>query len=67
MNVQILADPSGRLLRASPSLPGAVRDVRAAREHGIIDALAEAGVNCWASKTSDAVDLSSGSGELLVR
>ena len=30
MNVQLLADPSGRLLRASPALPGAVHDIRAA-------------------------------------
>jgi hypothetical protein len=36
MNVQILTDPAGRLLWASPALPGAVHDVRAAREHGII-------------------------------
>ncbi|PJE95720.1 IS5/IS1182 family transposase [Streptomyces carminius] len=50
MNVQILADPSGRLLWASPTLPGAVHDVRAAREHGIIDALTEAGITCWADK-----------------
>ncbi|WP_240139981.1 IS5 family transposase [Streptomyces sp. MUM 178J] len=50
MNVQILADPSGQLLWASPALPGAVHDVRAAREHGIIAALAEAGVTCWADK-----------------
>ncbi|NEW71102.1 transposase family protein [Streptomyces rhizosphaericus] len=50
MNVQVLADPSGRLLRASPVLPGAVHDVRAAREHGIIATLAEAGVTCWADK-----------------
>ncbi|WP_344266961.1 transposase family protein, partial [Streptomyces sodiiphilus] len=28
MNVQILADPFGRLLWASPALPGAVHDVR---------------------------------------
>jgi hypothetical protein len=41
MNVQVLADPHGRLLWASPALPGAVHDVRAAREHGIIDALPE--------------------------
>ncbi|MER6924163.1 transposase family protein, partial [Streptomyces spiralis] len=27
-----------------------VHDVRAAREHGIIDTLAEADVNCWADK-----------------
>ncbi|WP_435137613.1 IS5 family transposase [Actinacidiphila sp. bgisy144] len=50
MNVQVLADPSGRLLWASPALPGAVHDVRAAREHGIIAALAKAGVACWADK-----------------
>ena len=50
MNVQILTDPAGRLLWASPALPGAMHDVRAARQHGIIDALAEAGVPCWADK-----------------
>ncbi|MGW5410101.1 IS5 family transposase [Actinomadura geliboluensis] len=50
MNVQVLADPAGRLLWASPALPGAVHDVRAAREHGIIDALAETGITCWADK-----------------
>ncbi|WP_369251056.1 IS5 family transposase [Streptomyces sp. R41] len=50
MNVQVIADPKGRLLWASPALAGAVHDVRAAREHGIIDALAEAGINCWADK-----------------
>ncbi len=50
MNVQILTDPAGRLLWASPALPGAIHDVRAAREYGIIDALAEADVTCWADK-----------------
>lgn len=50
MNVQVLADPHGRLLWASPALPGAVHDVRAAREHGIIHALDEAKVACWADK-----------------
>lgn len=50
MNVQVIADPKGRLLWASPALAGAVHDVRAAREHGIIDALAEAGITCWADK-----------------
>ncbi|GAB2990657.1 IS5/IS1182 family transposase [Streptomyces pseudoechinosporeus] len=50
MNVQIIADPKGRLLWASAALPGAVHDVRAARENGIIDALTEAGINCWADK-----------------
>jgi hypothetical protein len=50
MNVQVLADPFGRLLWASPALPGAVHDVRAAREHGIVDSLARADVTCWADK-----------------
>lgn len=50
MNLQVLTDPFGRLLWASPALPGAVHDVRAAREHGIIDALAAADVKCWADK-----------------
>ncbi|MFI5681279.1 IS5 family transposase [Streptomyces cellulosae] len=50
MNVQVIADPKGRLLSASPALVGAVHDVRAAREHDIIDALTQAGINCWADK-----------------
>ncbi|MEU5098498.1 transposase family protein [Streptomyces sp. NPDC020996] len=50
MNVQVVADPFGRLLWASPALPGAVHDIRAAREHGILDALADAGIPCWADK-----------------
>ncbi|MDX2587673.1 IS5 family transposase [Streptomyces sp. WI04-05B] len=50
MNVQVLTDAFGRLLWVSPALPGAVHDVRAAREHGIIDALAQADVTCWADK-----------------
>ena len=50
MNVQVLADPSGRLLWLSPALPGAVHDVRAAREHGIVDALAQADITCWPDK-----------------
>ncbi|MGQ5640945.1 MULTISPECIES: IS5 family transposase [unclassified Streptomyces] len=50
MNVQVIADPMGRLMWASPALAGAVHDVRAAREHGIIEALAEADITCWADK-----------------
>ncbi|WP_329599950.1 IS5 family transposase [Streptomyces pseudovenezuelae] len=50
MNVQVIADPLGRLLWASPALAGAVHDVRAAREHGVIEALAEVGITCWADK-----------------
>lgn len=50
MNVQVITDPAGRLLWASPALPGAVHDIKAARTHGVIDALTEAGVECWADK-----------------
>ncbi len=42
--------PPGRLLWASPALPGATHDLTAAREHGIIAALAEAGLKCWADR-----------------
>ncbi|MFF3495301.1 transposase family protein [Streptomyces sp. NPDC002795] len=50
MNVQVLTDLFGRLLWASPALPGATHDLAAAREHGIIDALADAGLRCRADK-----------------
>jgi hypothetical protein len=44
LNVQVIADPVGRLVWISPPLPGARHDMGAAREHGIIDALTEAGI-----------------------
>ncbi len=44
VNVQVLADPVGRVIWASPALPGARHDMGAAREHGIIDALQAAEV-----------------------
>jgi hypothetical protein len=44
VNVQVLADPVGRLVWASPALPGARHDMGAAREHGLIDGLNAAGV-----------------------
>ena len=50
MNVQVLADPAGLLLWASPALPGALHGIRAVREHGILDALASADIVCWADK-----------------
>ncbi|MFF1743050.1 transposase family protein [Streptomyces mirabilis] len=50
MNVQVIADPFGRLLWVSAALLGAVHDIRAARTHGIIDALADVGIRCWADK-----------------
>lgn len=48
VNVQVLADPVGRLIWASPALPGARHDAGAAAEHGIGAALAEAGVTAYA-------------------
>ncbi|MGW1848729.1 transposase family protein [Streptomyces sp. NPDC001966] len=50
MNVQVLADPAGRLIWASDALPGAVHDLTAARTHGIPAALAADDVKCWADK-----------------
>ncbi|MET9922152.1 transposase family protein [Streptomyces sp. NPDC006435] len=50
MNVQVPADPFGRLLWASPALPGAVHDVRAARENVILGMLANVGITYWADK-----------------
>ena len=48
LNVQVIADPAGRLVWISPVLPGARHDMGAAREHGIIDALNTAGVTAIA-------------------
>jgi hypothetical protein len=39
VNVQVIADPTGRLVWASPALPGARHDISAAREHGILNAM----------------------------
>lgn len=50
MNVQVLTDPFGRLLWASPALPGSTHDLTAARTHGITDALAAADLKFWADK-----------------
>ncbi|MGW1842291.1 transposase family protein [Streptomyces sp. NPDC001966] len=50
MNVQVLTDPFGQLLWVSPTLPGSTHDLTAARQHGIIEALTEAGLRCWADK-----------------
>jgi hypothetical protein len=47
LNVQVLADPAGRLIWVSPTLPGSRHDIAAAREHGIhtaeLSALADTG------------------------
>ncbi len=48
VNVQVIADPAGRPVWISPALPGARHDMGAAREHGIIDAFAAAGVRAVA-------------------
>lgn len=48
MNVQVLADPAGRLIWASEALPGATHDLTAARAHGIPAALAADDIKCWA-------------------
>ena len=48
VNVQVIADPAGRLVWISPALPGARHDIGAAREHGIIDALTHACVTAIA-------------------
>ncbi|MGW4725386.1 transposase family protein [Streptomyces sp. NPDC004291] len=56
MNVQILTDPFGRLLRVSPALPGSTHDLTAARHHGIVEALAEADLRCWADKAYQGAD-----------
>ncbi|WP_426502974.1 transposase family protein [Dactylosporangium sp. McL0621] len=50
VNVQIVADAVGRLVWASPALPGAVHDLTAAHTHDIIDALSSAGVMTFADK-----------------
>nr|BFE56403.1 transposase family protein [Dactylosporangium thailandense] len=50
VNVQVIADPTGRLVWTSPALPGATHDLTAARTHNIIDALSAAGVQTLANK-----------------
>ncbi|MFB4298591.1 transposase family protein [Actinomadura sp. NTSP31] len=50
VNVQFLTDPHGELIWASPTLPGSTHDLTAAREHGIIDALTDRAIACYADK-----------------
>jgi hypothetical protein len=47
VNVQVIADPAGRLIWASPVLPGARHDAGAA-EHALPAALSAAGVTTYA-------------------
>ncbi|GAA0569502.1 hypothetical protein GCM10010172_62340 [Paractinoplanes ferrugineus] len=44
VNVQVIADPAGRLVWSSMALPGATHDLTAARAHAIIQALISANV-----------------------
>lgn len=48
VNVQVVADPAGRLIWVSPALPGSRHDIAAAREHGVLDAFEAAGVKALA-------------------
>jgi hypothetical protein len=50
VNVQVLADPAGRLVWAPPALPGAVHDLTAARTHGLVDILTAYEVTTFADK-----------------
>lgn len=50
VNVQVIADCAGRLIWASPALPGAAHDLTAARTHGLTDALTSANVLTFADK-----------------
>lgn len=50
VNVQVIADPAGRLIWASAALPGSVHDLTAARTHAIIDALTSVNVMTFADK-----------------
>lgn len=50
VNVQLLADPAGRLIWASPALPGSTHDLTAARRHGLITALTNVAIATFADK-----------------
>jgi hypothetical protein len=52
VNMQVIADASGRLVWASPALPGSAHDLSTARTHGIIDALTNANVMTFADKAT---------------
>ncbi|MEW5655238.1 transposase family protein [Streptomyces cinereoruber] len=54
MNVQVIADPHGKLLWTSPALPGATHDLTAARTTGIIEALSTTGLTTWADRAYQA-------------
>lgn len=50
VNLQVITTDDGRLLWLSPALPGGTHDMKAAREHGIIDACAQLDLEVLADK-----------------
>lgn len=50
VNTQVLADPAGRLVWASPAMPGSIHDLTAARDNGVIDVLTSHEVTTYADK-----------------
>ncbi len=50
VNVQVLADPFGRLIWASPPLPGSTHDVTAARQTGVVTMVTSRNIETWADK-----------------
>ncbi|MEU2021791.1 transposase family protein [Streptomyces sp. NPDC016469] len=51
MNVQVLADPAGRLIWASDALPGDMRDLTADRTHHIPAVLSANDTKFWADQS----------------
>jgi hypothetical protein len=52
VNVQVIADPAGRLAFVSPAVPGSTHDLTATRDHALIAALASANVMTFADKAN---------------
>lgn len=50
VNIQALVDPAGRPVWTSPGLPGRAHDLTAARTHGMLDAITQAGIVVLADK-----------------
>jgi hypothetical protein len=50
VNLQVITAEEGRLLWLSPALPGGTHDLKAAREHGIIEACAQLDLEVLADK-----------------
>ncbi|WP_372412302.1 transposase family protein [Streptomyces luteireticuli] len=50
VNLQVVTAEEGKLLWISPALPGGTHDVKAAREHGIIEACAQLDLEILADK-----------------